>query len=46
MEEKIRLLTRVLDNSPYQEIKVACISFGYKNGDLIRLLEKRGENLG
>ena len=44
--EKVQKLDRVLINSKYQEIRVACTSFGYKNGEILRILEERGKFLG
>jgi len=35
-----------LDNYSKDKVKIACVSFGYKNGDLIKLLIKRGLAIG
>ena len=45
MEEKVKLLPVVLEQSGDHEIKVACISFGYKNREILKLLDKRGDYL-
>ena len=38
IESKLQSCSSVLTSSTEQEIKVATITFGYKNGDLIRAL--------
>lgn len=44
MEDKVSALPPVTTDDA--EIKVASITFGYKNGDLIRQLKKRGALIG
>ena len=44
----VQKLPKVLDSKipSHNEIKVACISLGYKNGEILKLLDKRGDFLG
>jgi hypothetical protein len=46
IETKLKELPQVFLNCKHQEIKVACINYGYKNGNLINLLKKRGQIIG
>jgi hypothetical protein len=36
----------VLPNNEHNEIKVACISLAYRNGEILNLLDKRGDFIG
>lgn len=46
IEEIVKELDQVLKTREDQEISVACISFGYKNGEILKALAKRGGYLG
>ena len=36
----------MLPDNEHNEIKVACISLAYRNGEILKLLDKRGDFLG
>ena len=42
IEEQISELPQVIDGDEGKDAKVACVNFGFNNGDLIKLLSKRG----
>lgn len=42
VEEQVNKLNNVLDTFKGEKVEIACISFGYKNGELIKLLKIRG----
>ena len=45
VEEQVNKLNNVLDRHKGEKVDIACITFGYKNGELIKLLKLRGYQL-
>lgn len=42
LEKKVNELDAVFDSAAHDKLKVAAVTFGYKNGNLIRALKARG----
>lgn len=43
LEKVVHELPYVIDRLEHEKIEVACISFGFKNNNVIKLLKKRGQ---
>jgi hypothetical protein len=42
LESKVKDLPAVFDSAAHDNLRVAAVTFGYKNGNLIRALKVRG----